>query len=90
MNYGRPILWGIKASNYRHVQRIYELNDISEDEKNRYSNDLKKNNHKIYSEVIELKNRLEKDIVNVKEALLFGQEPILNTNINEINSLINK
>lgn len=24
---------GIKASNYRHVQRIYELNDISEDEK---------------------------------------------------------
>ena len=31
-----------------------------------------------------------KDIVNVKEALLFGQEPILNTNINEINSLINK
>lgn len=48
------------------------------------------NNHKIYSEVIELKNRLEKDIANVKEALLFGQEPILNTNINEINSLINK
>ena len=49
---------------------------------NRYSNDLKKNNLEIYSEVIELKNRLEKDIVNVKEALLFGQEPILNTNIN--------
>ena len=44
---------------------------------------LKKNNLEIYSEVIELKNRLEKDIVNVKEALLFGQEPILNTNINE-------
>ena len=43
---------------------------------------LKKNNLEIYSEVIELKNRLEKDIVNVKEALLFGQEPILNTNIN--------
>lgn len=52
-------------------------------EKNRYSNDLKKNNPEIYSEVIELKNKLEKDIVNVKEALLFGQEPILNTNINE-------
>lgn len=51
--------------------------------KNRYSNDLKKNNPEIYSEVIELKNKLEKDIVNVKEALLFGQEPILNTNINE-------
>lgn len=50
--------------------------------KNRYSNDLKKNNLEIYSEVIELKNGLEKDIVNVKEALLFGQEPILNTNIN--------
>lgn len=32
---------------------------------------LKKNNPEIYSEVIELKNRLEKDIVNVKEALLF-------------------
>lgn len=59
-------------------------------EKNRYSNDLKKNNPEIYSEVIELKNKLEKDIVNVKEDLLFGQEPILNTNINEINSLINK
>lgn len=51
--------------------------------KNRYSNDLKKNNPEIYSEVIELKNRLEKDIVNVKEALLYSQEPILNTNINE-------
>lgn len=62
----------------------------SEDEKNRYSNDLKKNNPEIYSEVIELKNKLEKDIVNVKEALLYSQEPILNTNINEINSLINK
>lgn len=36
---------GIKASNYRHVQRIYELEDISEDEKNRYLNDLKMNNH---------------------------------------------
>lgn len=34
--------------------------------KNRYSNYLKKNNPEIYSEVIELKNRLEKDIVNVK------------------------
>lgn len=79
-----PFCGGIKASNYRHVQRIYELNDISEDEKkNRYSNDLKKNNPEIYSEVIELKNRLEKDIVNVKEALLYSQEPILNTNINE-------
>lgn len=78
-----PFCRGIKASNYRHVQRIYELNDISEDEKNRYLNDLKMNNHKIYSEVIELKNRLEKDIVNVKEALLYSQEPILNTNINE-------
>lgn len=78
-----PFCGGIKASNYRHVQRIYELEDISEDEKNRYLNDLKMNNHKIYSEVIELKNRLKKDIVNVKEALLFGQEPILNTNINE-------
>lgn len=78
-----PFCGGIKASNYRHVQRIYELNDISEDEKNRYLNDLKMNNHKIYSEVIELKNRLEKDIVNVKEALLYSQEPILNTNINE-------
>lgn len=77
-----PFCGGIKASNYRHVQRIYELEDISEDEKNRYLNDLKMNNHKIYSEVIELKNRLKKDIVNVKEALLFGQEPILNTNIN--------
>ncbi|WP_296891084.1 hypothetical protein [uncultured Methanobrevibacter sp.] len=74
---------GIKASNYRHVQRIYELEDISEYEKNRYLKDLKKNNPEIYSEVIELKNRLEKDIVNVKEALLFGQEPILNININE-------
>ena len=74
---------GIKASNFRHVQRIYELEDISEDEKNRYLNDLKKNKLEIYSEVIELKNRLEKDIVNVKEALLFGQEPILNININE-------
>ena len=52
-------------------------------EKNRYSNDLKKNNPEIYSEVIELKNKLEKDIVNVKEALLYSQEPILNTNINE-------
>ena len=51
--------------------------------KNRYSNDLKKNNPEIYSEVIELKNKLEKDIVNVKEALLYSQEPILNTNINE-------
>lgn len=61
-----PFCGGIKASNYRHVQRIYELNDISEDEKNRYSNYLKKNNPEIYSEVIELKNRLEKDIVNVK------------------------
>lgn len=71
---------GIKASNYRHVQRIYELNDISEDEKNRYSNYLKKNNPEIYSEVNELKNKLEKDIVNVKEALLYSQEPILNTN----------
>lgn len=78
-----PFCGGIKASNYRHVQRIYELNDISEDEKNRYLNDLKMNNHKIYSEVIELKNILEKDIVNVKEALLYSQEPILNTNINE-------
>lgn len=78
-----PFCGGIKASNYRHVQRIYELNDISEDEKNRYLNDLKMNNHKIYSEVIELKNRLEKDIVNVKEDLLYSQEPILNTNINE-------
>ena len=78
-----PFCGGIKTSNYRHVQRIYELNDISEDEKNRYSNDLKKNNPEIYSEVIELKNRLEKDIVNVKEALLYIQEPILNTNINE-------
>lgn len=77
-----PFCGGIKASNYRHVQRIYELNDISEDKKNRYSNDLKKNNPEIYSEVIELKNRLEKDIVNVKEALLYSQEPILNTNIN--------
>lgn len=74
---------GIKASNYRHVQRIYELNDISEDEKNRYSNYLKKNNPEIYSEVNELKNKLEKDIVNVKEALLYSQEPILNTNINK-------
>ena len=74
---------GIKASNYRHVRRIYELEDISEDEKNRYLKDLKKNKPEIYSEVIELKNRLEKDIVNVKEALLFGQEPILNININE-------
>ena len=55
----------------------------SEDEKNRYSNDLKNNNPEIYSEVIELKNKLEKDIVNVKEALLYSQEPILNTNINE-------
>ena len=74
---------GIKASNYRHVQRIYELNDISEDEKNGYSNYLKKNNPEIYSEVNELKNKLEKDIVNVKEALLCSQEPILNTNINK-------
>ena len=74
---------GIKASPYRHVQRIYELEDISEDEKNRYLDDLKKNKPEIYSEVIELKNRLEKDIVNVKEALLFGQEPILNIDINE-------
>lgn len=37
-----PFCGGIKASNYRHIQRIYELNDISEDEKNRYSNDFKK------------------------------------------------
>ncbi len=50
-----PFCGGIKSSNYRHVQRIYKLNDISEDEKNRYSNDLKKNNPEIYSEVIELK-----------------------------------
>lgn len=78
-----PFCGGIKASNYRHVQRIYELEDISEDEKNRYLKDLKKNKPEIYSEVIELKNRLEKDIVNVKEALLFGQEPILNIKINE-------
>mgnify|MGYP003181135988 CR=1 FL=1 len=79
-----PFCGGIKASNYRHVQRIYELNDISEDEKKIDTPMiLKKNNLEIYSEVIELKNRLEKDIVNVKEALLFGQEPILNTNINE-------
>lgn len=28
-----PFCGGIKASNYSHVQRIYELNDISEDEK---------------------------------------------------------
>lgn len=28
-----PFCGGIKASNYRHVQRIYELEDISEDEK---------------------------------------------------------
>lgn len=74
---------GIKASNYRHVRRIYELEDISEDEKNKYLNDLKKNKPEIYSEVIELKNRLEKDITNVKEVLLFGQEPILNIDINE-------
>lgn len=79
-----PFCGGIKASNYRHIQRIYELNDISEDEKKIDTPMiLKKNNPEIYSEVIELKNRLEKDIVNVKEALLFGQEPILNTNINE-------
>ena len=79
-----PFCGGIKASNYRHVQRIYELNDISENEKKIDTPMiLKKNNLEIYSEVIELKNRLEKDIVNVKEALLFGQEPILNTNINE-------
>ena len=73
---------GIKAYNYWHVKRIYELENISEDEKNRYLNDLKKNEYEIYSEVIELKNRLEKDIVNVKEVLLFGQEPVLNININ--------
>lgn len=35
---------GIKASNYRHVHRIYELEGISEDEKNKYINDLKKIN----------------------------------------------
>ena len=73
---------GIKAYNYVYVKRIYELENISEDEKNRYLNDLKKNEYEIYSEVIELKNRLEKDIVNVKEVLLFGQEPVLNININ--------
>mgnify|MGYP007077623315 FL=1 len=28
-----PFCGGIKSSNYRHVQRIYELEDISEDGK---------------------------------------------------------
>ena len=57
---------GIKASNYRHVRRIYELEDISEDEKNKYVNDLKKNKPETFSEVIELKNILEKDILMLK------------------------
>ena len=61
---------GIKASNYWHVRRIYELGEISEDEKNKYLYDLKKNKPEIYSEVIELKDILEKDIVNAKEVML--------------------
>ena len=74
---------GMKASNYSYLRRIYEYENISEEMKNEYMDDLKKNKPEIYSEVIELKNILEKDIVNVKEVLLYGQKPILGIDIGD-------
>ncbi len=67
---------GIKASNFKHLKIIYELEDVSEADKINYQQKLKHDNLDVYNEVLDLKKRLESSISNVKQVLLYGEDPI--------------
>ena len=49
---------GIKASNFKHLKKLYQLEDISEDDKISYQQKLKHDDPDVYNQVLNLKKRL--------------------------------
>lgn len=69
---------GFGPSNFRHLKRIYQLEEESEESKLKYQKDLKNKNPEAYEEFLEFKEAMENNIRNFKQALLYGEEPIIN------------
>lgn len=69
---------GIKSSNFKHLKKLYQLEDISEDDKISYQQKLKHDDPDVYNQVLNLKKRLESNIINVKRVLLYDEDPIMN------------
>ena len=61
---------GIKASNFKHLKKLYQLEDISEDDKISYQQKLKHDDPDVYNQVLNLKKRLESNIINVKRVII--------------------
>ena len=68
---------GFGPSNFRHLKKIYQLEEISEDDKINYQQNLKKMDPKSYEEFLNFKERMESTISNFKEVLLHGDDPIM-------------
>ena len=69
---------GFGPSNFRHLKKIYQLELISEEKVLDYHKSLEKRNPEAYQDFLEYKKDMEHDIVNIKEALLYGEDPIPN------------
>lgn len=72
---------GIKASNFKYLKELYRLEDISKEDKLKYQQMLEENNPEVYEQVLNLKKRLESEIINIKQVILDGADPIINEDL---------
>ena len=69
---------GFGPANYCYLKKIYQLESQSIEEHDKYIKKLSKKNSLAYTQFLEFKKDLEFRIVNIKEVLLYDDDPVIN------------
>ncbi|WP_295588795.1 hypothetical protein [uncultured Methanobrevibacter sp.] len=68
---------GLEAYYFKCIKTMYSLEDNPKELLN-FQRKLKEENLERYIEILNLKKSLESEIVNIKQAMLYGDDPIIN------------
>lgn len=67
---------GFGPANFMYLKKIYQLEEISEDDKINYQKNLEKEDPKAYEQFLEFKERMESTISNIKSVMLYDEDPV--------------
>lgn len=72
---------GFGPSNYMHLKNIYQIELQSPEERDKYQQKLKDKNPVAYEQFLEFKDNIESRIINIKQVILDGADPIINEDL---------